>query len=99
MFFQVIDNIIQFDRQIVGKLSKHIQASLRDSVVEALREYKPITNDDKDEDKYEEEKSSFELLKDKIFELCEAKSEAGMIELSDLETILETVTLDESTNQ
>lgn len=93
-FFQVIGDAIQFDRQIVGKLSKHISAGLRQDVVDALHDYEETKT--KDEDVLEETKLAFETLKDKIFEQCEEKAEAGMIQLSDLETILENVNLDES---
>lgn len=93
MFFRVFGDVIEFDRQVVGKLKRNISASLKDNVVEALHEYEP--KEEVDEEDKAEASADFEALKDKIFEQCEAKAEAGMVELCDLEAILEAVKFDE----
>jgi hypothetical protein len=84
MTVAVVGNVIEFDGYHIARISTGVPATVRGRFEEALANaYEDSDNTPTEDDK----KSAVELL-DAIFETAKDKSEAGMVELADLETIL-----------
>lgn len=83
MTVNVVGNAIEFDGYAIARISTSVPATVRGRFEDCLNN----AYEDNDEVSENDTKSAVELL-DGIFEAAKAKSEAGIVELADLETIL-----------
>lgn len=84
MTVTVVGNAIEFDGYSIARISTGVPATVRGRFEDALAN----AYEDSDDTPSEEDKKTAVEILDGIFEAAKAKAEAGMVELSDLETIL-----------
>jgi hypothetical protein len=83
MTLNVVGNVIEFDGYHIARISTSVPATVRGRFEDCLNN----AYEDNDEVSENDTKSAVELL-DGILQAAKDKSEAGMVELADVETIL-----------
>lgn len=84
MTVSVVGNVIEFDGYHIARISTGVPATVRGRFEDALAN----AYEDSDDTPSEEDKKTAAELLDGIFEAAKEGSEAGMVELADLQTIL-----------
>lgn len=84
MTVTVVANVIEFDGYQIARISTGVPATVRGRFEDALAN----AYEDSDETPSEADKKNDAEVLDGIFEAAKAKAEAGMVELSELATIL-----------